>query len=558
MGAAASPTVASAWTVLDTDFGDGQRFLALWRQWRDMPGTPDPGRLLHYVGLRPQTTPWPRYGDHAQAKELDQALAKLDGRDGFERLLLDGGRVSLTLCTGDACASLGEQRLQADVAYVQPRAPGSLLLAALAKCCKRGTRLHWLGAPGAADAGNIQALTDLGFRQGDAAEWIFDPPWPVRRSRQTPRSPWTQAQRCTVIGAGIAGAAVAHALALRGWQVQVLDGQVAPAGGASGVPAGLVSPVLSADDGPVSQLTRAGCALARQHAQALLEQGEDWEASGAWLQRHGTAPKAQASEAQWLPTAFWLKPAAMVRGWLAVKGITFRGNAKVHCLRREGNVWVCLDSAGQVLSRSALLVVSNALDAARLLDAAPGEAAPVQAIAVTGALSQSLAQLQPRYGGLSIGPQPQVGDWSAKPLQGKGNFLPSVPSAQGRIWLAGAGFEPAQNADMNAHHRSNRARLAQLSPAIEQTLAPQFDESQVTLWQGQRCVSHDRLPLVGAVEAAPDASVWICAAMGARGLTLAALCAELLAAKIHGEPLPLPARLCKLLDAQRAARRTAS
>ena len=39
--------------------------------------------------------------------------------------------------------------------------------------------------------------------------------------------------------------------------------------------------------------------------------------------------------------------------------------------------------------------------------------------------------------------------------------------------------------------------------------------------------------------------------MGARGLTFAALCAELLAARLMDEPLPLPQRLARLLDVQR-------
>jgi tRNA 5-methylaminomethyl-2-thiouridine biosynthesis bifunctional protein len=41
------------------------------------------------------------------------------------------------------------------------------------------------------------------------------------------------------------------------------------------------------------------------------------------------------------------------------------------------------------------------------------------------------------------------------------------------------------------------------------------------------------------------------AAMGSRGLTLALLCGELLAAQWHGEPLPIEARLTKFLDATR-------
>jgi tRNA 5-methylaminomethyl-2-thiouridine biosynthesis bifunctional protein len=42
--------------------------------------------------------------------------------------------------------------------------------------------------------------------------------------------------------------------------------------------------------------------------------------------------------------------------------------------------------------------------------------------------------------------------------------------------------------------------------------------------------------------------------MGSRGLTFSALCAELLAAHWHGEPLPLPATLARALDTRRLAK----
>jgi tRNA 5-methylaminomethyl-2-thiouridine biosynthesis bifunctional protein len=41
--------------------------------------------------------------------------------------------------------------------------------------------------------------------------------------------------------------------------------------------------------------------------------------------------------------------------------------------------------------------------------------------------------------------------------------------------------------------------------------------------------------------------------MGSRGLTFAALCAELLAARLHAEPLPVEQRLAHALLPQRAA-----
>ncbi|RYY87587.1 MAG: FAD-dependent oxidoreductase, partial [Comamonadaceae bacterium] len=69
----------------------------------------------------------------------------------------------------------------------------------------------------------------------------------------------------------------------------------------------------------------------------------------------------------------------------------------------------------------------------------------------------------------------------------------------------------------------------------------------VRAWSGVRCASSDRRPLVGEVQP----GLWVNTAMGSRGLTFAPLCAELLAARLHAEPLPLPARLASALEVRR-------
>jgi len=53
------------------------------------------------------------------------------------------------------------------------------------------------------------------------------------------------------------------------------------------------------------------------------------------------------------------------------------------------------------------------------------------------------------------------------------------------------------------------------------------------------------------VDAANAPGLLACTGMGARGLTLAVLCGELLAAGLHGEPLPLDAALARALAASR-------
>jgi tRNA 5-methylaminomethyl-2-thiouridine biosynthesis bifunctional protein len=82
---------------------------------------------------------------------------------------------------------------------------------------------------------------------------------------------------------------------------------------------------------------------------------------------------------------------------------------------------------------------------------------------------------------------------------------------------------------------------------VGRQLAPQFEAGAVHAWTGVRCTTHDRRPLLAQV--APG--LWVSTAMGSRGLTFAHLCAELLAARLHDEPLPLESKLARALDAAR-------
>jgi len=97
-----------------------------------------------------------------------------------------------------------------------------------------------------------------------------------------------------VIGAGLAGSSVAHALASRGWQVRVVDAADHPAAGASSLPAGLFAPHLSADDGLLSRLSRYGLRATARHLPALHE-GVDWQAGLLEHLLRGGARKAMAA-----------------------------------------------------------------------------------------------------------------------------------------------------------------------------------------------------------------------------------------------------------------------
>ena len=593
------------WCVLDTRFGEGGRFLGTWQNWRNQAQRP---AVLHYVGLldAAQAVTLVR-ALHAVAVHSDSALAERARElaqqcyalgDGFQRLLLNNAQVVLTLCIGDAATQLGELHMQAQQIWAQDSTWtwDKWRLKALARNCSVGARLC-LPARLRGHAGD---LTAAGFATVHAAaddaqpdapfEARFAPGWHLRDQRYAPRPPRTSAPRCAVIGAGLAGASVAHALARRGWPVDVYDQAAHCAAGASGLPAGLLVAHYSQDDSPRSRLSRLGARLMLDHASHYLQEGQDWQRCGALeLQLDAgphtvpahptewTAPGAGklqgagwehglASEAcLWHAQAAWIKPAALVSAWMAHPGIRFHPLAAVAGLQAQtgaaagsaGPRWKLQDADGSTLGSADLVVFANARGCVPLIhslaDAPSTELVP--------GLLQKLAAMQVLHGGMSNGSCAQASDLARFPpfaVNGHGSFLSGIPQGDGWRWYAGSTFESniLRALDSDAAHASNQEKLRALLPAAAHALAPQFAQGQAEVWAASRCVSHDRLPLVGPVEAGAQPTLWMSAGMGARGLSFAALCAELLVALIDNEPLPLEAGLVKALHSTRVRRRS--
>jgi tRNA 5-methylaminomethyl-2-thiouridine biosynthesis bifunctional protein len=561
--------------IVDTTFGAGAGFL---RAWQTYAGAPSNTGLLHYVALAESahylsidTTS----ASPVPAQKLAKALSALGVagplKQGFYRVPFEGGRVLLTLCIGPRATSLAQLVLQADHLVLDADAAWTEReLHGLQTLARRGTTLFWVGASN--QRAVYPKLDARLWKPHKPLTWVFAPAWALRRSRSAHMEVFAQAGRCTIIGAGISGALVARALALRGWQVTVLEKLPKVGAGASGLPAGLVSVSGDSAADPLLHLTRSGYHLTRHLLQSMLAQGDDWDEGGALraeqlrrhrLQRKSTrlastqqalSPTDASHSMPWHPEALWVKPQAWIRACLATPGGTLRCETEVDSLRHHHSQWTALDANGQELARSELLVLCNALDAARLL---PAKAHSSEACAsVSPAVQQALAQLHPMYGSISSGPADGLPDLPALPVHGQGHFLPAVAAQAGLQWVAGAGFETDDSASDAACHQGNLARVAALVPALTVPLQAQYAAGQLALWRGQRCVSHDRLPLVGLATVGGDKGLWMCLAMGARGLTFASLCAELLAARLMGEPLPLPRRLARLLDAQRLQHRS--
>lgn len=598
----ASWSAQPQWRVLLTGRDAGFEFLRLWRAWRRDAARP---RLLHVVAVAPCEFSLERLNARIAAAprhspllcELAQQMqAQCFGLlPGFHRLVFEQGQVLLTLCLGERQAMLREQAFEADALRVDPSpAWNTHDLRALARCSRRGAALRFLtGAqPASPGAGPVEpacvsappspaALAQAGFVVRGKGLFEFNPAWtprgrpPDSRTR-APAAADTDAAAPTVtdaivIGAGLAGAAVAASLARRGMRVRVIDAGPAPAAGASGLPAGVFAPHVSPDDGLLSRLSRSGLRATLQQARALLQEGQDWSACGV-LQRRlddGAAlpahwppaglewsrpPDAQqlaqagldaADTAVWHIQAGWIKPTRLVRAWLSQPGITWCGAQEVARLARQDGEWQLLAAQGRVLARAPLVVVA----AGHRSDALLKNSSLDDEAAAPGSLADGL-RLQPVRGQMSMGTlATDEAPWPPFPVNGHGSLIPVMPEGADRLWLAGAGFHRDDTgADLrDEDHRANRQRLRELLPRA----ADRFDRHGLRGWAGVRCASADRLPVVGPLDAAAHAGLWLCTAMGSRGLSFCVLCAELLAARLHGEPLPLPASLARALGVER-------
>ena len=556
------------WRILETGFGLGLNFLGAWRVWKDDPARP---RLLHYFAVEA----WPvaaadlvrASARHPELAPLAQQLAAqwIGLVPGVHRLSFEQGRVLLTLAVRDVKDALHDPAFAADSVFLDgfdpqrnPAMWDAHTLKAVARHCRRGTTLATWTVAGEvrrelAQCGFIVDKVDGLAPKRHCLRAVFEPAWEVKRQ---PPDRTTAPGRCVVVGAGLAGAAAAASLARRGWEVTVIDQASTPAAGASALPAGLLAPHHSSDDTLLSRLSRSGVRITLQYAREFLPEGDDWrftgvlehrpgtpmrsldgagEAARAWTGDADAAHKALAGlaadePAYWHELAAWIRPAALVRAWLGEPRVSWRGGAGVARLARNGDTWRLFDRHGALLAEAELVVLAAAHGTAALLD---------------GRLP-----LHPVRGQLSWAPRRPGDTLPPFPVNGNGHFIPQATVEGATAWLCGSTYErgEADRSPRDADHQANLAKLGALLPQVAAQLAPAFRDGSVQAWTGVRCASADRRPYVGEIEP----GLWVSTAMGSRGLTFAALCGELLAARLHGEPLPLEPRLAAALDTARS------
>ncbi|ATV17005.1 bifunctional tRNA (5-methylaminomethyl-2-thiouridine)(34)-methyltransferase MnmD/FAD-dependent 5-carboxymethylaminomethyl-2-thiouridine(34) oxidoreductase MnmC [Pseudomonas syringae] len=590
----------------ETGFGTGLNFLCAWQLFDECALD---GARLHFVSvekyplsqgdLQRALVLWPELSRFADPL-LEQYVAI---HEGFQRLVFDNGRVTLTLLIGDALQMLPQLDGKIDAWFLDGFAPAKNpemwtpeLFAELARLSTPGTTIGtftstgWVRRSLNAAGFKMKRVPGIGHKwevlRGAFVAWPEGvAPVPAAKPWFARPTPLAGERKALVIGAGLAGCATAQSLAQRGWQVSLLERHAAPAQEASGNPQGVLYLKLSAHGTALSQLILSGFGHTRRLLERL-QRGVEWDACGV-LQL--TFDDKEALRQQQLAEAFpesllhlLDQPAAEVQSGIALNsgGLFYPEGGWVHppalCHAQIQHANIRLIAHHHALELRRVDDQWQVWSDTQLIDSAP-------VVVLAGAadikqFSQSAELPLKRIRG-QITSLPQTGASAA---------LRTVVCAEGYVAPArlgehtvGASFD-FNSVDLTpnvADHLGNLALLQEISADLASRLeAADRPPEQLQGRAAFRCTSPDYLPIVGPLadreafvqayaalgkdaRQVPDITcpwldgLYVNSGHGSRGLITAPLCAELIAAWLDNEPLPLPRSVAEACHPNRFALR---
>ena len=546
-------------TVAELGFGTGLNILALldlWRRERPAGGRLNVFTLEGFPLSRDEAAralaAWP---------ELAEIAALLLARwprqtPGFHRIDLPELSAVIDLAVGDAAWALSQWTGQADAWFLDGFSPAlnpemwsEAVFDGLAARSAPGARVATFTVAGVVRRG----LSERGFqvdkrpghgRKRERLEAFLPISTPAPAPTEEHALATTPAPRVAVIGAGIAGACVAHALVQAGAFVTVIEAD-RPGAGGSGFPAALVTPRLDAGDVGIAAL----------HAQALARARDLYGAIPGAILAEGVLQLEQAdrdavrhakvaAQTIWSPGAMTLlDPTA--------------------CAARLGEP----SPVGGLLMAEATTVAPAVL-LRHLLDGVatiPGQVAALEpgpdggwrGLAPDGSI---LFEAEAVVIAAGWGTAALLPDLDLRPVRGQANWVEEVaspavawggytaPTATGGL-LFGATHD---RGDLAAEARPddtarNLQTLAGRRPVLAETVAVLPAQARAAI----RATTRDRLPVCGPLADRP--ALFVLSGLGSRGFCVAPLLGEHVAALVTGAPSPLPADLAARLRPARFA-----
>ena len=592
---------ATLFVIGETGFGTGLNFLLALQLWNAC--APPRARLLFrsleacplsQTALERALAAWPELA--VEACELLGVWPP--ALEGLHHLEFSGGHVQLQLYLGEAADALADFSDTAPGATVDawfldgfaPARNPAMWQPEILRRIGTLTRTSGTLATFTAAAAVREGLTDAGFvvskvpgfgRKRDMIAATRSDTVPTLTGPRLHATPWHRSvpsrpsdRTAVVIGAGIAGCTAARALAARGWQVSVLEAEDSAAAGASGNPQGILFTQLQGADSPQGEFTLASYLYATRYHAALLANEPAAMARCGLLQvcEPGTedsfaklgaryaqlaplvrfldideassiAGVALNGPAAFLPAAGWIDPRRACAQALAHPSIRLHAGARVTSLERHSELWHLACEDGREFA-APVVVLANARAATTLLPA-------------------EIANLHGIRGQVTLLPARSLPAEPRAVVCGDGYLVPPAGGIAccGASFLRGLAIGPATQAEQQENLHRVAALLRDFAPG-------NVDPDTLGARVAERCASPDRLPLAGRV---PDVAAFtarfaglgdnarrpiplpgaylpglaLSIAHGSRGLTSAPLCAELVAAELSGEPLPVSSQVAR-------------
>ncbi len=569
--------------ICELGFGTGLNFLAAWDLWQR--AAPNNGHL-HFISIEGAPLTCEQLARaHEAFPELGELSLQLreacPPRARGHHILRLRPDVTLHLLFADALEILAGLEANVDAWFLDGFAPAKNpamwspdIMAEIARCSVENSRLASFTV-----AGEVRrALQTVGFEVEKAPGFgnkrhmlkaAFKGPTPLDKAPWLVRpKPSVATGRIAIIGAGIAGASTAKALARAGLGPILFDAARGPGAGGSGAPTGLVMPRLSAEvDAPAlfyanalrhavtayrqADVLSTGGALhlpPRPDQLSRLEKMPDTGLFDPDLIEFLTAEQASERSATTIPTpALYFADAGMLdtQAYLAhaVHGIETRFDCAITSLARKDEEWHLKDAAGSTIYAADIVILTAGMASAALYPQArlPLEGRNGQITKVSGVKTP----LPIAYGGY-LAPTSN-GTWIGA------THAPGVP---------GTALKTDPQAD-----EKNLANLQRTLPDLGKMT------TAIKSWAGTRATTPDYLPIAGPLcdaetylhefaayakgmrfgfaDAPYAPGLFVVAGLASRGFVTGPLLGELIAAQILGTPLPVGRDVADILHPAR-------
>ena len=543
-------------TIGETGFGTGLNFLCAWQLFVQLA---PPGASLDFFSvekfpladdeLHTALTLWPELTMLA-----DALCARWRRRvPGWNRWSFAGGRVRLTLATGDVAEVLPEASGKVDAWFLDGFSPArnpemwaEPVMSDLARLSSSGATLATYTSAGWVRRGLQQAgfvvEKKVGF--GRKREMLRGK-LPGERTKQA------RPDTAIVIGTGLAGCAAARALAQRGIAVTLIDRAPELANGASGNPRGILHARFSAGMDVLHQLVLASYGHALALLDELLPEDGVLRAECGLLQL--ATPGKEAKRIEKLAAQDW--PPHILQTVDAAQASSLAGLEMQHGgLWFPAGGWVSPPAYCARLVDHPLITQRFDLEARELVRTTAGwrvcgEGWQLEAEQVVVCCAHHARSL------------PQFAEFILQPVRGQITQLPATngsgklsavlcadvyctPPAAG-VHVAGAStvFDDDTMELRESEHLQNIAKLAEHMPALSHALGT-VDVSRLSGRASVRCSTPGAMPIVG--EVAPG--LYCSLAHGTRGLLTAGLAGEVIGSSMCGQFAPLPQSVLAALD----------